>query len=62
MKKVMVIGLSPVYNYPGDLDKWSSENTRFASNHGASLISRTLMKMFDADYVDDFSKVEEYRR
>lgn len=57
-----MIGLSPVYNYPGDLDKWSSENTRFASNHGASLISRTLMKMFDADYVDDFSKVEEYRR
>lgn len=62
MKKVMVIGLSPEYNYPGDYDKWSSENTRYASNHGASLISRTLIKMFDADYIDDFSRVEEYRR
>ncbi len=62
MKKVMVIGLGPDYNYPEKFDKWSVENTRYASNHGASLISRTLLKMFDADFIDDFSRVEEYKK
>ena len=56
MKKTMVIGLGPDYNYPNDIKKWAGKNnTRFASNHGASFISRTMLKHFDADYVDDFS-------
>ncbi|SDH86626.1 polysaccharide pyruvyl transferase family protein [Winogradskyella thalassocola] len=60
--KTMVIGLGPEYNY--DISNhalWSSENTRYASNHGASLISRTLIDFFNADYIDDFSKIEDYR-
>lgn len=52
-KKVMVIGLGPEYNYNiKDHSQWSNDNTKFASNHGASLISRTLMEFFDADYID----------
>ncbi len=55
--KAMTIGLSPEYNYPGTFEKWREDNTRFASNHGASLITRTIMKQFDADYIDDFSDI-----
>jgi hypothetical protein len=56
MKKNMVIGLGPDYNYPNDIKKWiGKNNTRYASNHGASFISRTMLKHFDAEYVDDFS-------
>lgn len=62
MSKVMVIGLGPEYNYPGNLKLWGKDNTKYASNHGASLIARTLIKMFDADYIDDFSKIDEYRQ
>lgn len=59
MKKTMVIGLGPDYNYPVDNHSlWDQDNTKYASNHGASLISRTLMDFFDADYIDDFSDVE----
>lgn len=54
MKKYMIIGLGPEYNYPGDMDTWGENNTRYASNHGASLISRSLLKQFNADYVDNF--------
>lgn len=53
MKKVLIIGIGPDYNYPGNVQEWSSQNTKYASNHGASLIARTLMKMFDADYTND---------
>lgn len=61
-KKVMVIGLSPEYNYDvHDHSKWSSNNTRYASNHGASLIARTLIDLFDADYVDNFENPERYK-
>lgn len=60
--KAMIIGLGPEYNYPGNLSEWSKQNTRYASNHGASLISRTLAKQFDADYVDDFSDIKALRR
>lgn len=57
--KVMVIGLGPEYNYPNNINEWSGKNnTRYASNHGASLISRTLIKHFNADYVDNFSNIE----
>lgn len=59
--KSMVIGLGPEYNYPGNLAKWQAHNTRFASNHGASLISRAISKQFDADYVDDFSDIPGLR-
>lgn len=58
----MVIGLGPDYNY--DIDnhqKWVTYNTRYASNHGASLISRTLIDYFDADYIDDLQNVEDYK-
>ena len=56
--KAMMIGLGPEYNYPGILSKWGGKyNTRYASNFGASLISRSLMKQFGAEYIDDFSDI-----
>lgn len=58
----MVIGINPEYNYPGDYNKWKSNNTKYASNLGASMITRTLIEMFDADYISDYSKTEEYKR
>ena len=51
----MVIGLSPEYNYPGNYKKWLTNNTYYAGNHGASLICRSIMKQFKADYIDNFS-------
>ena len=54
----MVIGLGPQYNYPGNLDIWRSNNTRYASNLGASLISNALLKEFNADYIDNFSDIQ----
>lgn len=58
----MVVGLGPEYNYDAsDHAGWSSNNTRYASNHGASLISRTLIDYFDADYVDDLDHPEYFR-
>ena len=53
--KAMTIGISPEYNYPGRFEKWRENNTYYASNHGGSLITRAIMKEFDADYIDDFS-------
>ena len=63
MNKTMIIGLGPEYNYPEDYDLWLKYNTKYASNHGASLISRALAKQFNGEYVDpdEFSKVEELR-
>lgn len=58
----MVIGLGPEYNYNADNhEQWSQYNTRYASNHGASLISRTLIEYFNADYIDDFENIEKYK-
>lgn len=60
--RVMVAGLGPEYNYdPADHALWAGNNTRYSSNHGASLISRSLISMFDAEYVDDFSNPEALR-
>jgi Polysaccharide pyruvyl transferase len=56
--KAMIIGLGPEYNYPKNFELWSKENTRYASNHGASLISRAIAKQFDATFIDDFSKID----
>ena len=58
-KKTMIIGLGPEYNYPGSADMWNKENTRYASNHGASLISRALIKQLNGDYIDDFKNPED---
>ncbi|MBU4025066.1 polysaccharide pyruvyl transferase family protein, partial [bacterium] len=55
--KAMTIGISPYYNYPGTLEKWNTNNTEYASNHGGSLITRAIMKEFNADYVNDFSDI-----
>ncbi|WP_421763180.1 polysaccharide pyruvyl transferase family protein [Ekhidna sp.] len=60
--KTMIIGLGPDYNYPGDFHQWKLDNTRYASNHGASLISRALIKQLAADYVDDFSDIDNLNR
>ena len=60
--KAMVIGLGPQYNYPGNIDVWSENNTRYASNLGASLISNSLLKEFDADYIDDFSDINALKQ
>lgn len=57
----MIVGLSPEYNYPGSFEKWKSNNTYYASNHGASFICRALLRQFDADYVDDFSDIPSLR-
>ena len=59
-KKVLIVGLEPEYNYPGDVKIWQSNNTKYASNHGASLISRTLIKMFDADFAYNIENPAEY--
>ena len=59
--KTMIIGLSPEYNYPGSFEKWSSNNTYYASNHGASYICRALLRQFYADYIDDFSDIPALR-
>lgn len=57
----MIIGLGPEYNYPKSYDKWYNADTKYASNHGASLISRALAKQFNGEHVeiDDFDKVNE---
>lgn len=55
--KTMIIGLSPEYNYPGSFEMWKSNNTYYASNHGASFICQALLRQFDADYIDDFSDI-----
>lgn len=57
--KTMIIGLGPEYNYPGNWERFRENNTRFASNHGASLISRALTKQFNGEYIDDFSNPDE---
>lgn len=57
----MVIGLNPEYNYPGTLEKWNTNNTFFAGNFGACLITRAIMRIFNADYVWDFSDLEAIR-
>jgi len=62
MTKAMYIGLSPDYKYPGTFEKWFENNTRYASNHGACLISRAIGKEFNADYIDDFSNISELNR
>jgi hypothetical protein len=59
--KTMIIGLSPEYNYPGSFEKWRSNNTYYASNHGASFICQALLRQFDADYIDDFSDIPALR-
>ena len=55
--KTMIIGISPEYNYPGSFEKWKSNNTYYASNHGASFICQALLREFDADYIDNFSDI-----
>ncbi len=59
--RAMMIGLGPEYNYPGDYATWRRENTRYASNHGASLISRSIAKEFSADYIDNFDNIDELK-
>jgi len=58
----MIIGLGPEYNYPGDVREWAKDNTSYASNHGASFISRTLAKQFSGEYVNDFSDIEALKQ
>ncbi len=57
----MVIGLRPEYMYPGSLKAWDRDNTLYAANMGASLISDTLLKLFNADYIDDFRDVSSLK-
>ncbi|MCB9361776.1 MAG: polysaccharide pyruvyl transferase family protein [Flavobacteriales bacterium] len=63
MKKTMIIGLGPEYNYPKKISKWFEADTKYASNHGASLISRAIAKQFNGEHVeiDEFNKVNELR-
>ena len=59
--RAMVIGIRPDYAYAGSTEAWRRNNTYFAANMGASFITRTLMRQFDAEYVDDFSDVRALR-
>lgn len=60
-KKVVVIGLGPEYNYDSsNHELWEKDSTKYASNHGASLIARTLIEYFDADFIQDVSNPEKY--
>lgn len=63
MKKTMIIGLGPEYNYPENLNLWIKDNTKYASNHGASFISRALVKQFNGIHVDveEFSRIDQLR-
>lgn len=60
----MIIGLGPEYNYPKKFEEWSKDNTEYASNHGASLICRALIKQFDGDFVSvkQFSEIESLQK
>ena len=60
--KTMVIGLGPYYNYPKSFNLWKAANTRYASNHGASLISKSILDEFNGDYVDDYSNISQLRK
>jgi Polysaccharide pyruvyl transferase len=61
--KTMIIGLGPDYNYDiTDHSIWSKDSTKYSSNHGASLISRTLIGYFNGDYIDDFNPVDDYKK
>jgi len=57
MTKAMVIGINPEYSYPGTFEEWRKNNTFYASNYGGSLITRSIMKEFSADYISDFSDI-----
>lgn len=63
-KKTMVIGLRPEYYYPGDLNQWSRSNTHYAANLGACFITNSLLKQFNADFVDSsrFDDIESLRK
>ncbi len=60
--KTMVVGISPDYNYPGQFDKWREQNTYYASNFGASFVTRSIIKQFSADYISNFSNIKELRK
>lgn len=56
------IGISPEYNYPGNIDIWNTDNTFYASNFGGSLVTRAIMREFNADYISDFSDIESIKK
>lgn len=60
--RYIVIGIGPEYNYPGNYDLWREDNTRYASNYGASLISRSIAKEFNGVYTDDLSSPSDYNQ
>jgi hypothetical protein len=60
-KKTMVIGLGPEYHYPGKLSEWSKNNTLYAANFGASLISDSILRQFNADYVEAIDNISDLR-
>jgi len=57
----MVIGIRPDYSYAGSTEAWYRNNTYYSANMGACFISRTLLRQFNADYVDDFSDLRSLR-
>jgi hypothetical protein len=60
-RRTMVVGIPPDYRYPGSLSAWYADNTRFAANLGACLITNSLLRQFDADYVERFEDVSGLR-
>ncbi len=59
--KAMIIGIRPQYVYPGSLETWAKNNTLYSANMGASLICNSLLRQFDADYIDNFENIDELR-
>ena len=57
-KRTLIIGIKPEYDYPGKLELWWENNTRYAANLGACLITNSLIKQFDGTFVDDLSDVD----
>jgi hypothetical protein len=60
--KAMVMGLRPYYYYPGTLAKWGANNTLNAANMGAAFICRSLLRQFDATYVEQFDDIAALNR
>jgi len=61
MSSTIIIGLHPEYNYPGNYQKWAENNTKYASNYGACLISKSIAKITGGEFISDFSDISALR-
>ena len=59
--KTLVVGIPPEYNYPGRIEEWSKNNTRYAANFGASFIAQSVLRQYDSEFGWDLDNPEKYR-